>query len=181
MARTKSASTKAAQDGRPFQLTSRRIDLDAEVRSEMSALLNQALADAFDLFSQTKQAHWNVKGAQFHQLHELYDELAEGLEEHVDMIAERVTALGGIALGTARLAAQSSRLAEFPDTPVGSLESVQLLVERYAAFAKAMRESIEKSEEAGDSGTADLFTEVVRDVDKWSWFLEAHLQETDRP
>jgi starvation-inducible DNA-binding protein len=91
-----------------------RNDIPHRTRATMITLLNQQLADTFDLYSQTKQAHWNVKGINFYQLHLLFDEAAESNFEYVDMIAERVTALGGYAQGTARMAAASSRLAEFP-------------------------------------------------------------------
>lgn len=152
-------------------------DLPEENRREMVELLNEQLADTFDLFSQTKQAHWNVKGPQFYQLHELYDELAEQLLEYVDMIAERATILGGVASGTARMAAEATRLPEFSNGPVGSMESVQMLVERYAALAQSTREAIDEAEQAEDMDTADLFTEVSRGVDKSLWFLEAHIQQ----
>jgi starvation-inducible DNA-binding protein len=152
------------------------IDLDAETREQMIALLNQQLADTFDLYSQTKQAHWNVKGHQFFQLHELFDQLATGVLGHVDTIAERATALGGTALGTARMSAASSRLPEYPSNVSGSLESVETLTERYAALAASSREAIDKADKAGDIDTSDVFTEVSRDLDKSLWFLEAHLQ-----
>jgi starvation-inducible DNA-binding protein len=152
------------------------IDLDAETREQMIALLNQQLADTFDLYSQTKQAHWNVKGHQFFQLHELFDQLATSLLGHVDTIAERATALGGTALGTARMSAASSRLPEYPTTVSGSLESVETLTERYATLAATSREAIEKADKSGDIDTSDVFTEVSRDLDKSLWFLEAHLQ-----
>ncbi len=142
----------------------------------MIALLNQQLADTFDLCSHLKQAHWNVKGEQFIALHQLYDELAAESLDHVDMIAERVTALGGVAKGTARMAAANSRLVEFPDGPLGSMESVQAVVERYAVYAQSTREAIDTADEASDASTADLFTEISRAVDKNLWFLEAHLQ-----
>jgi starvation-inducible DNA-binding protein len=152
------------------------IDLDAETREQMIALLNQQLADTFDLYSQTKQAHWNVKGPQFFQLHELFDQLASGLLGHVDTIAERATALGGTALGTARMSSAASRLPEYSATVSGSLESVEALSERFAALATTSREAIDKADEHGDKDTADVFTEVSRDLDKSLWFLEAHLQ-----
>lgn len=79
-----------------------RIDIPAEAREKIVVLLNQTLAASLDLKTQTKQAHWNVKGTDFYQLHELFDEIAGELEEYIDMFAERVTALGGYALGTAR-------------------------------------------------------------------------------
>src|SRR3954467_2888942 len=104
-----------------------RIDLTAEVRGAMVALLNQQLAGTFDLYSQTKQAHWNVKGAQFYALHELFDRLAEALEGYVDLIAERATALGGLAQGTVRRSAANSELAEYPLDVTDSLPTVEAL------------------------------------------------------
>ncbi len=152
------------------------IDVDVETREQMISLLNQQLADTFDLYSQTKQAHWNVKGPQFFQLHELFDQLAGSVLGHVDTIAERATALGGTALGTARMSAASSRLPEYPATVTGSMESVETLTERYAALAATTREAIEKADKLGDIDTSDIFTEVSRDLDKSLWFLEAHIQ-----
>jgi starvation-inducible DNA-binding protein len=154
-------------------------DLPEETRQKMVQLLNEQLADTFDLFSQTKQAHWNVKGPQFFQLHELYDELAGQLLAHVDLIAERATALGGAATGTVRMAAEATRLQEYSAGPVGSQESVQMLVERYANLAQSTRHAIDLAEEAGDIDTTDLFTEVSREVDKALWFLEAHIQSAE--
>jgi starvation-inducible DNA-binding protein len=154
-----------------------RIDLAAEVRGPMTALLNRQLAGTFDLYSQTKQAHWNVKGAQFYALHELFDKLAEELEGYVDLIAERVTALGGQAQGTVRLSAANSQLVEFPPEVTDSLPTVEALAERYAALAASTRKAIEAADSQGDADTTDLFTEVSRGLDKALWFLEAHLQE----
>lgn len=153
-----------------------RIDLSPEVRKQMIALLNQQLADTFDLYSQTKHAHWNVKGAQFYPLHELFDKLAAELEGYVDMIAERATALGGLALGTVRLSAANSRLAEYPPEVTGSLAAVEALAERYATLAASTRSAIGVADPS-DADTADLLTEVSRGLDKDLWFLEAHLQE----
>ena len=159
------------------RLMAARHDLPQEVRSQMVGLLNQQLADTFDLFSLTKQAHWNVKGQEFYQLHELYDELAETLLGFVDMIAERATALGGPATGTVRMAARSTRLEEFPDTFLGSLESVELLANSYANLARSTREAIDQAEEAKDMDTSDLFIDISRELDKSLWFLESHLEE----
>jgi starvation-inducible DNA-binding protein len=152
-------------------------DLDFEKREQIIAVLNQQLADTFDLYSQTKQAHWNVKGEQFFQLHELFDKLATEVLDYVDTIAERATALGGTALGTARMSAASSRLPEYPEDVVGSLDSVRTLAERYANLAASSRAAIDSATEFGDADTADLFTEVSRGLDKSLWFLEAHLQD----
>lgn len=151
-------------------------DIDVETRGQMVELLNQQLANVADLYSQTKQAHWNVKGPNFFQLHELYDVLAEGMLPHVDTIAERVTAIGGVAQGTVRNAAESSQLPEFPQGIVNDRTSVEVLRDLYSNSAKRVRAAIDEADEAGDMATADLFTGVVRDLDKFLYFLESHLQ-----
>jgi starvation-inducible DNA-binding protein len=155
---------------------STRIDLRDNVRSQMIALLNQHLADIFDLYSQTKQAHWNVKGPQFYSLHLLFDSLAEQIFPYVDTLAERVTALGGAARGTVQLASAASRLAEFPPGGVDGSQSVAELAQRYAQVGASARAAIDTAARAGDQGTSDLFIEIVRDLDKALWFLEAHVQ-----
>ncbi|GAB4422990.1 MAG: DNA starvation/stationary phase protection protein Dps [Chloroflexi bacterium OHK40] len=152
------------------------VDIPVERREPLVALLNQHLADCFDLMSQTKEAHWNVKGPNFYQLHELFDDLAANLIEHIDTIAERVTALGGLATGTARMAAAASRLPEYPLEVTQDMEVVECLVERYAAYAAFARQAIDEADELEDKDTADLFTDLSRDLDKHLWFLEAHLQ-----
>jgi len=153
-----------------------RVDIPEAARTELVELLNARLADTFDLYSQLKQAHWNVKGSDFIQLHALYDEIAAGVIEYVDEIAERATALGGLALGTARMAAEATTLEEYPVDAVGGMETVRMVADRLGAYASAVREAISRSEALDDADTADLFTEVSRAIDKHLWFVEAHLQ-----
>jgi len=153
-----------------------RNDLPQTTRETIITLLNQHLADTFDLYSQTKQAHWNVKGMHFIQLHELFDALAGSVLGYVDEIAERATALGGYAKGTARMAAHNSRLSDFPETVVEGKEVVAVLAERYAQLAAFTREAIETALKYDDQDTADLMIEMSRGLDKHLWFLEAHLQ-----
>lgn len=159
------------------QLYKTRLDLSTEVREKVVTILNQTLATTLDLKTQTKQAHWNVKGADFYQLHLLFDEMAGELEEYVDTVAERVTALGSIALGTARVAAHHSLLEEYPVNAVKEKEHLIALADRYASYGAHVREAIAKTDEWGDADTADLYTEISRNVDKRLWFLEAHLPE----
>lgn len=165
-------SAKAKHASRTFKT---RIDIPAEQRKSLITLINQHLADTFDLQSQCKQAHWNVKGPQFHQLHVLFDDLSTELSGYVDLIAERATALGGTALGTARMAAAASRLDEYPLDAVDGMEHVEALAERFATLGESTREAIDASEKLGDTATADVLTEVSRGLDKGLWFLEAHL------
>lgn len=153
-----------------------RNDIAADAREKLVELLNARLADAFDLYSQLKQAHWNVKGPDFIQLHELYDDIAESVLGHVDEIAERATALGGLALGTARMAAEASTLDELPLDAVAGADTVAAIADRLAAYGARVREAIDDAEELDDMDTADLFTQVSRSIDKHLWFVEAHLQ-----
>ena len=152
------------------------VDIPADVRAKINRVLNQHLADSFDLMSQAKQAHWNVKGSDFWQLHTLFDEVAERAAEWVDEFAERITALGGYATGTVRMAAASSTLPEFPTKITDSMDYVRALADRLATFTNSARAAIDQTDELGDADTADLFTEVSRCADKYLYFLEAHLQ-----
>jgi starvation-inducible DNA-binding protein len=153
-----------------------RIDIEPSTRKTVIALLQPALRDAVDLFTQIKQAHWNVKGPNFIALHELFDDIAEQVEEHGDLIAERITALGGRADGTARIVAAASRLDEYPLDVATGAEHIAAVAERLAAFAQTVRVAIDTAADLGDADTADLFTEVSRETDKQLWLVEAHLQ-----
>lgn len=152
------------------------VDLPAEVRSAMVMLLNEQLATNADLQSQVKQAHWNVKGTHFYPLHLLFDDLAEHLEDLTDEIAERVTAIGGYATGTVRMAAENSTLPELPVDINDGLDYVKALVDRYSIYGSNLRAGIDAADAAGDADTADLLTQASRVVDKDLWFLQAHLQ-----
>ena len=153
-----------------------RNDLPEKTRTRMVDLLNQQLADTSDLYSQTKQAHWNVKGRHFIALHKFFDDLAAVVEPFIDELAERVTALGGTAMGTARMTAGSSSLKEYPAGIFDGNDHLRVLTDRYAAYAASTRAAIGKSDDAGDPTTADLFTQISREIDKQLWFIEAHLQ-----
>jgi starvation-inducible DNA-binding protein len=153
-----------------------RNDLDQETRGQIVELLNAQLADTLDMYTIAKQAHWNVKGQHFFMLHELYDTIAEGLLPYVDMIAERATALGGLAMGTVRMAAESTRLDPYPENAVNSMDTVEVVAGCLAKLAASTRQAADKAEELEDMDTNDLMIEVSRDLDKWLWFVEAHLQ-----
>lgn len=153
-----------------------KIDLPDNVRKAAIGLLQARLADAVDLGTQAKQAHWNVKGPSFIALHELFDKVAGDAGEFTDLIAERITTLGGIAEGTVASAAERSALPRYPLEIQDGAQHVEALATALAAFGKAVRTSIDESAEIGDQGTADIFTEVSRGVDKNLWFVEAHAQ-----
>src|ERR1041384_7301418 len=130
-------------------------DLPENLREKMIDLLNQQLADVLDLGLQAKQAHWNVKGPHFIGLHELFDKVAEEVEEFTDEIAERSVELGGVALGTAQAIAKPSRLAAYRLDWASENEHVAALSSSLAKFGASVRAAIETAANAGDADTAD--------------------------
>ena len=153
-----------------------RIDLPTESRERIIDLLNESLASLTDLYSQSKFAHWNVKGANFIAVHKLFDELAEIVEDAIDDFAERITALGGIARGTLRQTANATMLDEFPENTFQSSEVVGIVADRFANLANTIRRDVEVANNVKDPGTADLLTQTCREFDKAVYFLSAHEQ-----
>jgi starvation-inducible DNA-binding protein len=153
------------------------VGVPEENRQAIIALLNTRLADSTDLRTQVKWAHWNVKGMHFIQLHELFDSVASHLEEQTDTIAERIAALGGVANGTAREAAAKSGLKEADLAASDGPSMLRFLVHNVAHHANAVREAVNESDDLDDAITADLFTQLSRELDKDLWFLEAHLTQ----
>jgi starvation-inducible DNA-binding protein len=151
-------------------------DLPKAAREKIIETLNARLADASDLKSQAKQAHWNVKGMSFIALHELFDQVATEVETFTDTIAERVTILGGTALGTVRVAASNSTLSEYPLEITDGADHVDAISSALADFGKKVRVNIDEADNLDDMDTADLYTEVSRGIDKLLWFVEAHTQ-----
>lgn len=153
-----------------------KTDLPSQTREGSVRLLNARLADAIVLASQAKQAHWNVKGPHFISLHELFDSLHGQLLPFVDDLAERVTALGGTAYGTAAVAAETSELPAYPLDIRDGRAHVEALSRAFAEFGARMRKAIEQADDLGDAITVDLFTGIARFADKSLWLLEAHQQ-----
>ncbi len=152
------------------------IGLDAEPRAGLITLLNQLLADAIDLQLQAKLAHWNVRGAHFLPLHELFDRVHGRAVEFTDLVAERIGQLGGLTEGNAQTVAARSRLEVYPQEPLDGTAHVERVASALAAVGSAGREGIDLSSEHGDEVTADILTEVTRGIDELLWFVEAHLQ-----
>jgi starvation-inducible DNA-binding protein len=153
-----------------------RNDLPEAARREVMGLLNQRLADCIDLQTQCKQAHWNVKGPSFIALHKLFDEINESVEGYVDLLAERVVQLGGIAEGTVGVVRERSTLPGYPLTIATGPEHVAALADALAGFGRTARVGIEEMNELQDADSADVLTEISRGIDQWLWFVEAHAQ-----
>jgi starvation-inducible DNA-binding protein len=188
----KTAPPSAGQSARPRATPSERRpettrlfptknDLPEATRARVSGLLNQRLADCIDLQSQSKQAHWNVKGSNFIALHKLFDDINADVAEYVDLLAERVVQLGGVAEGTVRSVAERTTLAEYPSFLASGEAHVDALSSALARFGAGTRKAIDQVDELHDDDSADILTEISRGVDKWLWFVEAHLQGESTP
>jgi len=151
-------------------------DIAPKRRAELNKLLNQRLADTVDLQMQLKTAHWNVKGPSFIGLHELFDTIYESVDSYADLIAERVAQLGGIALGTVRRSSANSRLEEYPLDIADGAAHVEAVSRALSTFGSSARIMINEATALDDAGTADIFTEISRGIDKWLWFVESHTQ-----
>ncbi len=150
--------------------------LSSDVRESMIRLLCDRLADAIDLQSHLRHAHWNVKGPQFIALHELFGKLADELDAVIDDLAERAVQLGGAPRGTVRHAAKHSSLAEYAADAASGIDHCRALSMSLSAFGAGARRAIDAAAERGDADTADLFTGISRAADKALWLIEAHTQ-----
>jgi starvation-inducible DNA-binding protein len=155
-------------------------DLPEAAREKLVDILNLHLAHAIDMGLQAKQAHWNVRGPGFIALHELFDKVSAAVQEGIDVLAERCTQLGGTAHGTIQQLNKTSVLKPYPTTIVSGPEHVQALSRALAQYGKGLRLAIEDTEKLGDKGTADIFTELTREADKYLWFVEVHLEGAEK-
>jgi starvation-inducible DNA-binding protein len=143
--------------------------------ADVVPILNARLADSIDLMHQAKQAHWNVKGPSTIALHKLFDEVVDAAEEYMDLLAARIVQLGGTAEGMIQVATTRTGLKAYPLALTEERDHVEALSSALAAYGKGVRRAIDQTDELGDRDTADIFTEVSRGVDKYLWFVEAHL------
>ncbi len=149
--------------------------LSETVRQNVVTILNQQLSNLLDLQMQAKQAHWNVRGPHFIGLHELFDMIHNEVREFVDEVAERIAALGGVAIGTVQEVGNKTKLPPYDVNAVSCKHHVDLLSTALATTSDGTRKSIDALEEAGDTVSADLMTGMTRDLDQKLWFVEAHL------
>lgn len=154
-----------------------KIDLSEKTRNQCITVLQQRLADAIDVMLQCKQAHWNIKGLNFYSLHLLFDQVHGEIEEGVDLIAERIGQLGGIAEGVTQAVLNRSKMPSYPVQAMTGIEHVSALSNTLSAYAETVRKAIEECDRINDQTSADIFTEISRAVDKSLWMVEAHLQE----
>jgi len=154
------------------------IALSYEARAQSCQELNRILADSQILYSLYKKHHWLMRGLTFYQLHLLLDKHAEEQLEIIDLVAERVQTLGGVAVGDPRHVAEITTI---PRPPNGAEEVVAMLsrlLEAHEIVIAKTRDAIEATARNGDAGSNDLLTsDVLRRNELQVWFIAEHLVE----
>lgn len=153
------------------------IGLTEEQLQGVNELLNQDLADAYLLLIKTKKYHWDVVGPQFLSLHKLWEEHYEILTENIDSYAERVRALGGYPVATARGFLERATLKENPDRLPFATDMVAQLVDDHEQIIRNLREHIDRcAEEYHDQGTADFLTGFMEQHEEMAWMLRSFIE-----
>jgi starvation-inducible DNA-binding protein len=148
------------------------IGLDSEIRHSVVNILNNTLANEAVLSVKTRSAHWNVSGADFYELHILFDSQYNQLNGIADKIAERARMMGGIAIGSLNEFLTHTRLEDQP----GEVPGILTLLADHEASIRFLREDVRKcSEDYEDEGTVELLVRVMRLHEKMAWILRSYV------
>jgi starvation-inducible DNA-binding protein len=152
------------------------IALSKEARSESCQLLNEILADSMILYALYKKHHWLVAGPTFYQLHLLFDKHAEEQTEIIDLLAERVQSLGGIAVGDPRHAAELTTIDRAPDGAEDVPAMIHRTLDAHEIIIEKVRKAIDATEQNSDWGSNDLLMgDVLRRNELQVWFIAEHI------
>lgn len=144
---------------------------------KICALLNNVLADANIFYIKLRKFHWNITGPDFVEYHELFEAQYEAVAQTIDEIAERISTLGGIAIGTTEEFSKLSQLKESAGKVPGEIQMLKELLNDHETMIRSLREAIDKcDEDYRDIGTADFLTDVIRDHEKQAWKLRQYIK-----
>ena len=152
------------------------IEIAENHTKEIARLLNTLLADEYVLYTKTRNAHWNVQGENFIELHKFFESQYDALDVIIDDVAERVRSLGHFALGTMKDFIAVTRLSEHNQDFSDQKHILQTLLDDHESLVRSIRKEIlAAGDEFRDMGTADFMTGLMEQHEKMSWMLRAHL------
>ena len=140
--------------------------------TEINDLLNHVLADGNVLYIKLRKFHWNLSGDNFMELHKLFEEQYDAVAEAIDEVAERISTLGGVAIGTTSEFAELSLLIENPGKIPTNQEMIKELVNDHETIVKSLRKFVDDTEEKyGDKGISDFLNGLILAHEKMAWKL----------
>jgi len=148
------------------------IGLKSDDLKAINTGLAQALAETFTLYVKTQGYHWNVVGARFHSLHEMFEEQYVQLRDAADELAERMRALGATAPGSFQEFSELATIKDFQPA-ANADEMVSNLAADHEALARVLRPLVDVAADAGDAATSDLITQRLAAHEKTAWMLRA--------
>ncbi len=153
------------------------IGISATNLKKINTLLNNVLADGNIIYIKLRKFHWNLNGPDFMQFHKLFEEQYTLIEQAIDDVAERISTLGGIAIGTSSEFAKYSSLKEQPTkNPTPDAMVIELL-DDHELIVRSLRDTIDKCEDTyKDKGTADMLTELMQSHEKMAWQLRQYFK-----
>lgn len=153
-----------------------KIGITEEHLQKANSLLSVVLSDEMTLYVKTRKFHWNVAGESFMELHKLFEEQYNELEQTIDLVAERIGKLGGKAIGTMSEFIKLSRIKENPNKYPNQKAMLTELLTDHEILITELRKDIDKSaEENHDAGTADLLTGIIQQHETAAWVLRRYL------
>src|SRR6202140_3817466 len=145
---------------------------NVEASPQLTAHLQRVLVDLIELHIQGKQAHWNVVGTNFRDLHLQLDEIVDGAREAADTIAERMRALDAVPDGRTDTVAATTSVPAVPAGLVGTADILDIIADRIYATVDPAR-TIHDEVDAADPSTADLLHAIITDLEKQAWMLKS--------
>ncbi|MGI0005608.1 MAG: Dps family protein [Nitrososphaera sp.] len=154
------------------------IGIEASSRKSVIRILSNLLADEYVLYTKTRNYHWNVYGPHFHDLHVFFEEQYKELEGITDEVAERITTLGGKALGTLKEFTQYTRLEESPKDYPNAAKMIENLCKDHEETIKVLRKDADACDEKyNDMGTNDFLIGLMQQHEKMAWMLRMAIDE----
>jgi len=152
------------------------IEIADSNRTEVASILNKLVADEYVLYTKTRNAHWNIQGHNFMELHKFFQEQYEALDIIIDDVAERIRSLGHFALGSLKDFISVARLTERNRDFANQKQIIQTLLDDHETIIRLLRKDISiTGEKNKDLGTSDFITGIMEQHEKMAWMLRAYL------